>query len=94
MKKTWTWGMSRASNLASFQQVFNRALERSNLDRNVTLNSLRVSLAANLKHRGNKIRHIGELMRIDHTVNEPEYNQLYMDSLNKSLKNIDFFDLK
>ena len=75
--------------VSSFQQVFNRALERSDLDKNVTLNSLRVSLIANLKHRGNKIKHIGELMRLDHMVNEPDIRQKYLIKLNQSLRNID-----
>ena len=78
--------------ISSFQQVFNRALERSKLDKNITLNSLRVSLAANLKHRGSKIRHISELMQLDHVMNEPNVRKEYVSTLNRSLKNIDLFE--
>jgi len=74
--------------ISSFQQVFSRALERSGLDKNVTLNSLRMSLLENLKYRGKKIRHVGELMTYDHVVREPDMRQLYFDRLNRSLSNL------
>jgi site-specific recombinase XerD len=79
---------------SSFQQVFSRALERSDLDRHITLNSLRVSLTANLKHRGNKIRHIGEIMQLEYVMNEPNHHRLYLESINKSLQKINLSDVR
>ena len=73
---------------SSFQQVFNRALERSGIDKNATLNSLRISLLANLKYRGKGIRHAGDFMTYEHMVSEPDMRQQYFDRLNRSLSNL------
>ena len=77
--------------VASFQQVFKRAVERGKLDKNITLNSLRVSLIANLKHRGTGIRHIGELIKFEHFVTEPDIRKQYLDKLNRSLGNFELW---
>jgi integrase/recombinase XerD len=77
--------------VASFQQVFKRAVERSKLDKNITLNSLRVSLVTNLKHRGKRVRHIGELTKFEHIVTEPDIRKQYLEKLNRSLGNFDLW---